>query len=186
VRWEALFDDLAAQAEALDSAERAAEVAERARIEFGGLALIDRLRAAAGASVRLRLSGGLELIGEVGRVGSDWMLLDEAAGREALISLPAVEVISGLGRWSAPPAPPGGVTARLALRSALRGVARDRSDVRMHLRSGELVDATLDRVGADFVEAARHLPGEPRRRGEVRDVLVVPLGAIAALRRDAG
>jgi hypothetical protein len=65
----------------------------------------------------------------------------------------------------------------------LRGVARDRSPVRLHLRDGGTVEATIDRVGADFVEAATHAPGEPRRRPDVREVELVPLAAVVAVRR---
>jgi hypothetical protein len=51
MRWDALFADLEAQAEALERAERAAEVDERARIEVGALGLLERLRPAIGAGV---------------------------------------------------------------------------------------------------------------------------------------
>ena len=37
------------------------------------------------------------------------------------------------------------------------------------------VDATIDRVGADFVEVATHAAGEVRRRDEVREVELIPL-----------
>ena len=54
VRWDELFADLEAQADALAVAERAGEVDERMRIELGGLALGDRLRAAIGRPAHLR------------------------------------------------------------------------------------------------------------------------------------
>jgi hypothetical protein len=78
------------------------------------------------------------------------------------------------------------VLAGLSLRSALRGIARDRSPVRLQLLDGEVVDATVDRVGKDFLDVARHAPGELRRRAEVRDVVLVPLMSLAAVRRRAG
>ena len=49
--------------------------------------------------------------------------------------------------------------------------------------TGRVVSATIDRVGADFVEAAVHPVGEPRRRGEVREVVALALPAVAAIRR---
>jgi hypothetical protein len=55
----------------------------------------------------------------------------------------------------------------------------------VHLIDGTTADGTIDRIGADFVEIAAHAAGELRRRSEVRDVLVVPLGAVAAVRRQA-
>jgi hypothetical protein len=186
VRWDELFADLEAQASALDVAERAAEIAERTRIEVGGLGVHDRLAAGVGASVRVEALGGEARAGTIARVGADWVLLDEGAGRESVIAIDAIRSVAGLGRASAVPGSGGAVHARLVLRTALRGVARDRSTVRLHLRDGAALDATLDRVGADFVEVARHAPGEPRRRGEVRDVLLLPLAALAIVSRRVG
>jgi hypothetical protein len=185
MRWDDLFADLEAQAEALEIAERAGEVDERTRIEFGAIGVVERMRAAKGTPVRLQLSGSLAIAGVVSRVGADWLLLDEDAGREAVVALAAVHTVSGLGRLSAVPGSDGAVAARLTLRTTLRGIARDRSAVRMHLTDGAVLDATIDRVGADFVELARHAAGEPRRRGEVRDVVLVPTAAVAAVRRQA-
>lgn len=183
MRWDDLFADLEAQADALEAGERAAEVAERTRIELAGLSTVDRLKAAVGTRLRLRTDGGLALDGTLARVGPDWLLLAEADGRESVVALGRLLSVSGLGRLSAVPGSGGVVQARLTLRSALRGIARDRSPVRLHLADGELLDATIDRVGADFVDVARHAPGEPRRRGEVRDVVLVPFAALAAVRR---
>jgi hypothetical protein len=181
VRWDDLFADLEAQADALAVAERAAEVAERTRIEVGGIALRDRLAAAVGTPVRLQLAGGRAPAGTLTRVGPDWLLIGETAGRECVVALAAVLSVAGVGRSAAEPGGP--VWAKLGLRSALRGIARDRSPVRVDLISGDSVDATLDQVGADFVAAARHAPGEPRRRGEVRETVLLPLAAVAAVSR---
>ena len=183
MRWEGLFDDLEAQAAALEQAERAAEVDERTRSEIGALAWGDRARASLGASVRARLAGGLAVSGLLCRAGPDWLLLDEGAGREALIVSAAVLGLRGLGRYSAVPDSDGVVAARLGLRHALRAIARDRSVVRIHLRDGTTVDATIDRVGRDFVEVATHAAAELRRRQDVRDIELVPLTAITAVRR---
>ena len=182
-RWEALFADLEAQAAAAEHAERAAEVDERTRGELAGLGTVDRLRAADGAAVRLRVSGGRTLSGVVDRVGPDWLLLAEDAGREAVVPLAAVLGVRGLSRFSAVPGTAGAVSSRLGLRSALRGIARDRSPVRLELADGSGLDATLDRVGADFVEVAVHAPGEARRRHDVAEVELVPFAGLVAVRR---
>lgn len=184
MRWDGLFADLEAQAAALHSAERGAEIEERTRAEAGRLTLLDRLRPAVGATVRVRSRGGVSIAGDVRQVGSEWILLDEGAGREALVVLSAVTSIAGLGRLSAVPDTMGVVQLRLGLRHALRGIARDRSPLRLHLVDETVLDGTLDRVGADFIEFALHAPGESRRRAEVREVLVVALSAVAVLRRD--
>jgi hypothetical protein len=186
VRWDDLFADLEAQADALEVAERAVEVSERARIEFGALGMLDRLRAAVGGPVRLRVGVDLVVAGTVRRTGSDWLLIDEGSGREAVVAVAAVRAVHGLGRTSAAPGTEGAVSGRLGLRAVLRGIARDRSAVRMHFGDGEVLDATIDRVGVDFVEVARHGANEARRRGEVREVVLVPIAALAAVRRASG
>ena len=66
--------------------------------------------------------------------------------------------------------------------AVLRATARRTA---VHLIDGTTADGTIDRIGADFVEIAAHAAGELRRRSEVRDVLVAPLSAVAAVRRQA-
>lgn len=183
MRWDALFDDLEAQAAALEQAERAAEVDERARGEIGGLGLHDRARAAVGDPLRLRVGGGLAVTGRLRRLGPEWWLIDEGAGREAVVVTAHLLRVRGLGRYSAVPGTASVVESRIGLRQVLRGIARDRSAVQIHLGDGTTVAATLDRVGADFVEVATHPPAEPRRMRDVRDVELLPFTAIAAVRR---
>lgn len=183
MRWEALFADLEAQAESLEQAERAGEIDERTRGEVGSLHWRDRARSAVGSSIRLRLAGGLAASGNLVRVGPDWVLLDEGAGHEVVVVSAAVLVVRGLGRYAAVSDSKGVVASRLGLRYALRGIARDRSAVRVHLVDGSTLDGTVDRVGADFIEVAAHPAAEPRRRQEVREVELVALGAVVAVRR---
>jgi hypothetical protein len=184
VRWDDLFDDLEAQADALELAERAGEIDERSRIEYAAITLLDRVRGAHGRWAGVRVLGGASFAGHVCRVGSDWVLIDDGVGRESLVLLSAVRSVHGLDRYAdvttGTAAP---VSARLSWRSVLRGIARDRSGVHVHLVDGSGLDATLDRVGADFVELALHPAGEPRRRGEVRERVLVPASALAAVVR---
>jgi hypothetical protein len=182
MRWNDLFADLESQAHALSVAERDAEVAELTRLETSRLELASRLRPALGAAVRVRCLGGMALAGRLSAIGTGWVLLEEDAGREAFVATAAVVSIAGLGRLSAPgPA----LDARLGFGRALRGLARDRSVLRACLIDAGVVDGTLDRVGSDFVEFAVHAAGEPRRREEVREVLMLPFSALAVLRRDS-
>ena len=179
-RWTGLFEDLEAQAAAQDDLEGAAEVEERTRAEIGALTLAARLRGSVGAPVLVRLAGDLTVSGRIVRTGPDWTLVEEDTNREAVVAHGHITAIRGLTRHSVVAA--GIVESRVRLRSVLRGLARDRSAVRIHLPVGATVDATIDRVGADFLEAAVHPAGEPRRRVEVRGVEIVPLSAVVAVR----
>lgn len=184
MRWDGLFADLEAQAVALSVAERSAEIEDRTRSETGRLCLADRLRAGVGSDLRLTCLAGVSIMGQLRRVHPEWLLFDESAGREALVALATVMGVTGLGRLSAISGRESVIDARLGLRHALRTIARDRSALRMYLVDATVLDGTLDRVGADFMEIARHPAGEARRHGEVRDVVVVPIAALVAVRRD--
>lgn len=183
MRWAALFDDLEAQAEQLAVDERAAEVAERVRAEVGALRLLDRARGAASRPIRLQVRGVGALAGVLRRAGTQWWLIDQDAGNEVVVVVAAVLSAGGFGRHSAVPGSEGVVASRLGLRHVLRGIARDRSAVHVDLVDGSSVDGTLDRVGADFIELARHAPGETRRLRDVLDTEVIPTAALAAVRR---
>jgi hypothetical protein len=181
VRWRALFDDLEGQLAAAAAAELDAEVAERTRTETGRVRAADRLAAALGSPVALTVDGAGAVRGVLADTGPDWLLLDEGAGREVLVALPAVLSVGGLARGTAVQAE-GPVARALDLRRAVRGLARDRAGVVVVLRDGSLVSGTVDRVGADFIEVAEHPPGEARRAAAVRGVRLVALGAVALVR----
>lgn len=183
MRWDGLFDDLAAQAAAWELAERAGELDERTRGELARLRWRDRLRAGVGLRLRLGLSGGTSFAGSLTRVGPDWLLLEDGSGREVVVATAAVLGVRGLDRYSAVPDSESVLELRLGLRHILRGIARDRSAVRIDRVDGQTIDATIDRVGTDFVEVATHDPGEVRRRQDVRSVELVPFAAVAAVRR---
>ena len=186
MRWDGLFDDLEAQAEQLDRSERAAEVEERARIEVAKLALVDRLHPALGTPLRLRCLAGVSVSGVLRQIGRDWALLDEGAGQEVLVVLDSILSVSGVGRLSGAPDRGRGISSRLTLGHVLRGIARDRSAVRVSLADSSSLDGTIDRVGSDFCELAVHAAGELRRRSEVREVAIVPTARLVALRRHGG
>jgi hypothetical protein len=181
-RWQRLFGDLEAEAEAADRAALAVELVDRARAEFGALRLVDRLRGAAGHPIRCEVLGGGRVAGVVRDVGPDWVLLGESSGAEVLVPLGRVASVTGLGVHSTAPGSEGRVGARLDLRYVLRRLARERAGLTVTLADGTGFAGTLDRVGADFVEVAEHPVGEPRRGREVRQIRTVPLGALAFLR----
>ena len=182
MRWDDLFADLEGQLAAAEGAELAAEVADRTRHEAAQLSLLDRLAPAAGHDVRLLVMGAGQVSGRLDQVGAEWLLVSEAAGRQALVVVAAVLSAGGLGARSRAPGQEGRVFARLGLGSALRAIARDRVQVVIGLLDGSAVTGTVDRVGSDFVEMAEHGPGEPRRPSEVSGMRAVPFAAIAVVR----
>lgn len=180
MRWRELFSDLEGQLAAAEAAELAGEVADRSRREAGLVHLVDRLAPAVGGELVLHLLGAGPVRGRLVETGPDWVLLDER-GAELLVPLSAVLSVSGAGAHVT--APGGAVAARLDLRWALRGLARSRTGVLLVLLDGSRVTGTLDRVGADHLDVAEHGAGEARRASAVRQVRLVPLAAVAVVRR---
>lgn len=185
MRWDELFRDLEAQLEAASATELAAEVADRSRREAATLTWVDRAREATGARVSVRVSGAGVVDGVLREVGSQWLLVEEEARRDALVPAAAVLAVGGLTSRSAVPGTAGHVVSRLGLGSALRGLARDRAPVSVSLVDGSVVDGTVDRVGQDFLEVSTHEPGEARRQAQVRSVRTLPFAAVSVVRSRA-
>ncbi len=182
MRWERLFADLEGQLEAAAAADLTAEVADRTRREVALLHALDRLAPAIGERVTVDVLAVGPISGELSAVGTDWLLLTEAAGRQALVPLAAVVSVRGLDARSAAPGRSTMLAGGLPLGYALRGIARDRTPVLVTARDGSTLRGTLDRVGADFVDLAEHPAGEHRRPGAVRALRLVATAAIAAVR----
>lgn len=180
MRWEALFADLAAQAEAQDRAELDAEVRDRTRREGALVRTVDRLRAAVGAPITLAVHGAGTVAGRLLDAGPDWLLLEDGARADVLVPLPAVLAVDGLGAGAS--APGGALDERLDLRFVLRGLVRDRARLQVVLRDGTTRTGTLDRVGADHVDLAEHDAELWRRPGAVRGVRLLPLAGLGLLR----
>jgi len=182
MRWQQLFDDLQSQFEAEEAALERAESGSRARAEVGAVRLTERLAGALGCPLRLGVRGAGQVAGVLVGIGPDWVLLEDGHGREQLVALSAVRTVAGLGRRTAVPEPAGGVRARLDMRRALRGLARERSGVQIVLDDGGTLTGTLDRVGADYVEVALHPADEPRRVEAVQGVRAVVIDVVAVVR----
>lgn len=175
--WEdelfSLLDDLEQQAEALYDAERDVELADRSRAAYHDVTLASRLMASVGDRLRVDLRGVGVVTGTVERVGTGWCLLRGPA-QDWVVSLAAVTMLrDGSGR-SVPEVAWSPVT-RLGLGSALRRVADAGERCVLHLVDGSRHEATLGRVGADFVEA---------RDGAGQTVLVAFAALAAVQSRD--
>jgi hypothetical protein len=182
MRWQQLFADLQAQFETAEEAEARSEWASRARAEMGAVRLAERLGGSIGAPVAVTCRGAGRVSGVLTGIGPDWLLVTDERGREQLVSAAAMRAVTGLGRWTAPGENETPVRARLDLRRALRGLARDRSAVQVVLDDGSVLTGTIDRVGADYVELAEHAADQPRRAGAVRQVHAVVIDGIAVVR----
>lgn len=179
MRWDALFGDLEAQLAAAETADLAVAVAEGVRYEIGRATLVQRLRAAAGDRISVGVTGAT-IGGRLAAVGPDWLLLDDPA--EVLVPTSAVGWVQGLPRGAAVDQP-GRVWERLSLRSALKGLARDRAVVEIAYATDESVTGTIDRVGADHLDLAVHAADEPRRADAVRGVRTIAFAALRTVRR---
>jgi hypothetical protein len=184
MRWQDLFADLESQAEALERAERDAEVADRSRAEQAMVELTARLAAACGMPLALRVSGVGEISGELETVGQDWLLIGQEDGHEVLVLTSAVSAVRDLHRRAQADVGRNAVLARLGVVSPLRAVARDRATVRVALRDGSQITGTPERVGADHLDLVVHEVGEPARSAG-RERVTVPFDAIAVVRTAA-
>ena len=186
MRWDELFADLEAQLVAAEDAELAGEVADRTRGEVGGTALVDRARTAVGGPLRVQVVGHEPVAGLLLEVGSEWLLLRDAQGRDVLVPWAAVLALVGLGAATADRDEMGPTFRRLGLSFALRALARDRAAVAVALLDGSVVTGTVDRVGRDFFDLSEHPHGEARRAREVAAVRVIRQEAVALVTAQLG
>lgn len=145
-----VLDDLEGQAQSLWSADREAEVADRAHSEYASVTLASRLMASLGTCVDLDVRGLGRIGGEVSGVGTDWCVL-RAAGGQWVVSLAAVLCVSGAASRSVPEVAWSPVH-RLTMASALRRLADSGHRCVVHLVDGGAHEGCVLRVGADFVE----------------------------------
>ncbi|MFI2563213.1 hypothetical protein [Paenarthrobacter sp. NPDC018779] len=163
-----------------------AEITERARVELAQLALGDRLRGAVGHELVLVLVSGERIAGVLGHLGKDWLVISQGT-RQWLVPWWSVSFLEGLGRLVRKPSP--GVGGSLVMASALRGLARNRAEVAVHVASAGQVsrvfEGVIDRVGSDHLDVAV-TRGEARRAGAVVSVVTVPFAALVAVRSLGG
>ncbi len=152
--WEdelfALFDDLEGQAAAVWEADREAELADRARTEYGTVTLASRLMASRGTSVAIDVPHVGRVEGRLDRVGESWCLLS-GPGQDWIVALRWVVGVHGASPRSIPEVAWSPLD-RLGLRAALRRLADAQARCLLHLADGTRHEAYVERVGADFLE----------------------------------
>lgn len=177
--WEhelfALLDDLEGQAAAAWEVDREAELADRARSEYGAITLASRLMASRGETVSLDLPHVGRIEGRLGRVGESWVLLS-GQGQDWIVPLRWVTGVRGASARSVPEVAWSPVD-RLGLRAALRRVADAGARCLVHLADGTSHRVYVERVGADFLEC------RTRADPAGADLLLVPYDAVVAVQR---
>lgn len=171
MRWERLWSDLEAQAEALDRDELEAEVADRTLIEQGTVLLMDRVRASVGLHLRCVVVGGQQWRGPLLGYGLDWLSLGwgEAAGaapaseaeyapgraaRQVAVLLPArsLTAVAGLARLAVPLDAVGLVARRVTLPMAMRRLLDAGAYVRVDRVGSTPLAGQVALVGRDYVD----------------------------------
>jgi len=176
-RFDALLAGIVAEAEAADAAALDADIAEVERAARAEARLLDRVRDQRQATIEVVGAGAVR--GLVAAVGRDVVVLAAEDGDWAIPAWGIAAVLDPVpGRREAV-----SPSDRLGIASVARAWARQRSVVRVVRLGAAPLDGTLDAAGADHVDLAEHDPGEPRRADAVRRIAVIPLGAIAAIRR---
>lgn len=177
MRWDRLWADLAAQAEALDRDDLHAEVADGVRREQATVALMDRVRASAGGTVRCETAGGYRWRGEITAHGVDWFEVaatGESGPADVLVPTLAVRAFVGLARAAVPVEAMSLVSRRVDLRMVLRRVSVRRVPVRLLRIEADPLVGRVGAVGSDYLDLRD--PGGAQWS--------VPLSAVAAVTAD--
>ena len=154
MRWEEVAADLSASWDSEQVAEAEGEIAERLVAEQARIRLVDRLAAAVGSDVGMRVTGADWVRGTVVDVGRDWCLLRGADFGEALVVLAAVSQVTGLGEGARNPDLESAVAARYGLSAVLRRLVDD-DEITLALVDGTRVRGRITTVGADTVDLQR-------------------------------
>lgn len=156
MRFERIFEDLEGQFAHQQQEELRAVSEELARAERAQLTLADRLRGAGERPVTVHVGDGLRLSGVVREVGADWVALRDRAA-DSLVPLAAIAFVEGLPTRARPAED--SLHSPLGLGSVLRGIARDRSVVRLETAAGTVI-GRIAAVGADALDVNTLPTGE--------------------------
>ncbi|MBD8080711.1 hypothetical protein [Cellulosimicrobium arenosum] len=147
MRWEALFDDLAAQLVAAERADRDVAVADLTRAEHATITFAERLRDTRDV-VTLELRDGSRVSGRLHDLGTGWLLLTDAT-RQHVVLTSAVVTVQGLARTARPAPGPRG--DGYGVGHVLRALMRDRRPVQVSTLAG-VHPGWIARVGKDHLD----------------------------------
>ena len=199
MRWDNLFDDLLAQLDREHAAELADERRDSARAAVGNVSQRDILR-----ELSLRYDGPV-VIGIPARklnvrldsVGADWVAVTETDGGTSRgegthvipiaaithLALASGASVSSFIRRAFTSEVRSRLIDRVTFDVVLRDLARRRRWVEIATREGAVV-GTLDAVGRDWCEVARHPREVARRQSAIEGSLVINLSTIRGVRVD--
>ena len=183
MRWQQLFADLQAQFDEEEAAAERSESASRARAEMGAV----RLSRAAARRARARRS--CSPAGARARSPASWSTWARTgccsrttAGGRTWWRRRRSGRSPGSGRRDRRRSRPGRCGAGWTCAARCGALARDRAAVQVVLDDGGVLNGTLDRVGADYVELAEHPADLPRRAEAVQGVRAIVIAAVAVVR----
>lgn len=174
MRFDRVFEDLEGQMAHLEQEEIRAVSEDLTRAERAQLALADRLRGALGSQIVVLLGESARVHGTVADSGSDWVLLEGAGQRRALVPLHAICALQGLPPRARPPAP--SIPPPASLTGRLRALARDRRAVLAETAAGRMT-GRISAVGADWMEM-RILPTGEAAAGAAGSVVTIPVRSL--------
>jgi hypothetical protein len=198
MRWDNLFHDLETQLDAEHAAAARDRQREQLRERISQATLADRIRALHTVSSRLACTVGVRAIEcEVDSLGRDWFSGEVCVQgsqlgyavvsvvhvtRVSMSALPAAQSAQALLESSESHATtkregPARLVDRIPLRIVLRDLCRRRKPLTVVTAEGSF-SGTLDSVGADYIELARHVAGTPRRQSLIERIELMPIGAI--------
>ena len=183
MNWESYFAELEGQFADDAAAERAAVAVESERLRLSRLDLATRVRAATADHARVQLTtlGSHHVAGTLSATGADWCGVD-TGNTVRCVRFEALRALSfaadGLQRRLMP-VPTAAMAGRATFGYVLRGWARSRTPVMIHLADASVATGTIDRAGADHCDLALHDAHVARRDAEVSRIVVVPFAAIA-------
>ncbi len=199
MRWSNLFDDLLAQLDRELAAEQADEQRDTARAAVATVSYRQVLIAVAKdchGAVLMR-TRARRFTGRVDTVGADWVAVTEtdpaiSVGSATHVipiqAITSIELASGVSvasvtcgdvRDKSGPR----LIDRVAFDVVLRDLARRRRWVELTTHD-DVVAGTLDTVGRDWCEVARHPRHVARRQSAITGSVMVPLSAVWGVRVD--